>query len=162
MTNDQTLAAKMRQLIGDIESCAQTILNTDPGEVDEGAQANQIVLYCEHLSALLSSVSPTQEPTLRERQFEWVLERAEAIVRYEHGKDAAYSFTQAWTELPDELKEATSLSPAPQDQSELSEAYGFIDDLLTSNPNIVGRSCLQNYARFNRVMMAKSKRESSK
>ena len=37
--------------------------------------------------------------------------------------------------------------------TELAEAYAFLDDLLTSNPNLIGRSVLQDYARFNRVMM---------
>lgn len=41
---------------------------------------------------------------------------------------------------------------------ELDEAYAFIDDLLSSNKNIIGRSCLQDYGRFNRVLMAKDRR----
>lgn len=44
---------------------------------------------------------------------EWVLNRAEEIVRDEHGKDAAYSFEQAWGELPKTLRTALPRAPEP-------------------------------------------------
>lgn len=48
---------------------------------------------------------------------EWVLNRAEEIVRDEHGKDAAYSFEQAWGELPKTLRTALPRAPEPDLES---------------------------------------------
>lgn len=55
---------------------------------------------------------------LEVQQLAWVLDRAEQIVRDEHGKDAAYSFTQAWSELPKELQIPQPVLPAAPDRSE--------------------------------------------
>jgi len=69
----------------------------------------------------LVSPPPVTEP-LRERELEWVLHRAEEIVRDEHGKDVSYAFVQAWGELPQELRtplkpiEALPPTPEPQEQ----------------------------------------------
>jgi hypothetical protein len=67
---------------------------------------------------------PPAESAARVRELEWVLNRAEEIVGYEHGKDAAYSFTQAWGELPKDLQtplkpiEAASPPPATPQEAE--------------------------------------------
>lgn len=50
-----------------------------------------------------------EQPVVSREALEWVLNRAEEIVAYEHGKVAAYSFTQAWTELPDNLRARSAL-----------------------------------------------------
>jgi hypothetical protein len=50
---------------------------------------------------------------LRVKQLEWVLNRAEEIVRDEHGKDAAYAFTEAWGLLPAEFLEGCVRSQDP-------------------------------------------------
>lgn len=57
------------------------------------------------VSEALPPGTPEEEPTVKcsYEALEWVLNRAEEIVAYEHGKVAAYSFTQAWLELPDDL-----------------------------------------------------------
>ncbi len=61
----------------------------------------------EGLARLESEAAPPAPTAERQvAELEWVLKRAEEIVGYEHGRDAAYAFTQAWGELPKELSAA--------------------------------------------------------
>lgn len=48
---------------------------------------------CEAAAALVALLDEN-------RDLMWVLERAESLIRFEHGKEAAYCIEQAWSELP--------------------------------------------------------------
>ncbi len=49
----------------------------------------------------------------RIKELEWVLNRAEEIIRDEYGKNAAYAFVEAWGQLPKELR--TPIEPTRAD-----------------------------------------------
>jgi hypothetical protein len=49
----------------------------------------------------------------RIKELEWVLHRAEEIIRDEYGKNAAYAFVEAWGQLPKELQ--TPIKPIVAD-----------------------------------------------
>ncbi len=84
-------------------------------EAESNLQYAQALSHCaDELAALLQAAAP---PAPQEEQrianLEWVLKRAEEIVRDEHGRDAAYAFTQAWLELPDPDELSAAAPPAP-------------------------------------------------
>jgi hypothetical protein len=89
------------------------------------------------LGILKSDTEGDRQTSQKIAELEWVLARAEDIVAYEHGKDAAYAFTQAWGELPKELAtpvadtEGDPPTPRPHDPHLVqSLARGFASEWL--------------------------------
>jgi hypothetical protein len=87
--------------------CGDAIEEMEPS--DDG----EWVRYADVLASPRASAATEMEHS-REKALEWVLNRAEEIVRYESGSTAAVAFETAWGELPKAFYPAlSSQSPAP-------------------------------------------------
>ncbi len=118
----EALIARWRYVALSCRNLADDAIDAERAAALRAAAVNRDECANELAALLQAAAPPAPQREQLIANLEWVLKRAEEIVRDEHGRDAAYAFTQAWLELPDPDELSSHAPPAPTAEQAITQA----------------------------------------